>query len=88
MDFERECKNLITDGQLEALQEKYRDFLEDYDVKQSSWQYVYVQLYTHACLKKQTAIADWLKSLYEDFSTVDKIALRQCFAYGNYLMRH
>jgi len=87
MDFERECKTLISQGELQTLQAKYKDFLEEYDVKQSSWQYVYVQLYTHACLKKQVAIANWLKSLYEDFDTVDKIALRQAFAYGNYLLR-
>jgi len=41
-----------------------------------------------ACNKNKPEIAAWLKSLYETFGTIDKIALRQAFAYGEFILRN
>jgi hypothetical protein len=81
MSFLRKCKTLIENNDLESLQLEYSQFAEP------EWQFVYIQLFNHACNKNKPEIAAWLKSLYETFGTVDKIALRQAFAYGDFILR-
>ena len=49
------------------------------------WDYVYQKVYLHACLKKQRRFVDWMNSLFERLAPIEKIALRQMFAYGRYL---
>jgi len=50
------------------------------------WDYVYQKVYLHACLKKRKNFVDWLRPYFEKLDTIDRIALRQMFAYGNYLL--
>ena len=52
------------------------------------YEYIFQQVYLHACLKKNTYIAQWLKEeIYEkQFDIIQKTALRQMFIYGNYLL--
>jgi hypothetical protein len=51
-----------------------------------AWDYIYQKVYLHACLKKRRNFVDWLKTLYERLDDFGRIALRQMFAYGNYLL--
>jgi hypothetical protein len=51
-----------------------------------AWDYVYQKVYLHACLKQKRAFVDWITSLFEMLDPIEKIALRQTFAYGNYLL--
>jgi hypothetical protein len=56
---------------------------EDLDV---AWDHVYQKVYLHACLKKRHAFVEWIHTLFETLEPIEKIALRQMFAYGRYLL--
>lgn len=51
-----------------------------------AWDHVYQKVYLHACLKQKRAFVDWIVTLFEMLEPIEKIALRQTFAYGNYLL--
>lgn len=51
-----------------------------------AWDHIYQKVYIHACLKKKRAFVEWIMSLFEMLEPIEKIALRQTFAYGNYLL--
>ena len=84
-DILRDAKQIIDRGDLEALQSFYNDMIETYE--DIDFPYLFRHLYVHACLKKQDNIIRWLKELYETMDPIMKIALRQIFAYGDYLLR-
>ena len=50
------------------------------------WDYLYQKVYLHACLKKRRNFVDWLNTLFEALEPIQRIALRQMFAYGRYLL--
>jgi hypothetical protein len=80
--FLKFCKQLIEIDNLEGLQEFYMENQsENYP-----WEYIYQKLYLHACLKKKHRIVTWLKEMFEQFDPIQKIALRQMFSYGKYLL--
>jgi hypothetical protein len=80
--FLKTCKTLIEKDNLEGLQEFYGENTEE----QYPWEYIYQKLYLHACLKKKQRIVEWMKPLFEQFDPIQKIALRQMFSYGRYLL--
>ena len=86
-DIIGDVKRLIERGDLDSLQSYYSDLLETYDATTIDFPYLFRHIYVHACLKKQTHIVNWLKELYETMDPIIKIALRQIFAYGDYLMK-
>ena len=73
---------LVEQDKLEGLV----DYLEVYQESKLPWDTLFKDLYLHACLKKQRRIVDWLIALYETLPPIQKIALRQTFAYGRYLL--
>lgn len=80
--FLKECKTLIEEDNLGALQDYYEDSLgEAYP-----WEYIYQKLYLHACLKKKKQIVEWMNGLFPQFDPIQQIALRQMFSYGRYLL--
>jgi len=79
------CKEIIDVGDLPKLQAYYQ-FLEEPEDYRLPWEYIYQQVYLHACLRKQKEIAEWLQTLLETFGPVERIALRQMFSYGKYLL--
>jgi hypothetical protein len=80
--FLKDCKTLIEKDNLEGLQEFYLENAhENYP-----WDYLYQKLYLHACLKKNHRIVQWMNELFEKFDPIQKIALRQMFSYGRYLL--
>ena len=87
-DVLRDAKVLITNGDKEGLQIYYADLIETYDTTTIDFPYLFRHLYVHACLKKKHEIVIWLKNLYDEMDPITKIALRQIFAYGEYLLRN
>ena len=80
------CKSYVTEGNLEGLQAYYSEIQSMEYEYNPNWQYIYQQVYLHACLKKKRDIADWLTSIFPSFDPVSQIALRQVFPYGRYLL--
>jgi hypothetical protein len=56
---------------------------DDYD---GVWDYIFKKVYIHACLKKNQPIVDILLKHYEELSEIERIAIRQVFPYGRYLL--
>ena len=56
------------------------------DVVDVAWDHVYQKVYLHACLKKKHAFVEWIHALFEALEPIEKIALKQMFAYGRYLL--
>jgi hypothetical protein len=83
-EFVRDLKGMIERNNLAGLQEQ----LETYrDEASMPWDSLFKDVYLHACLKKKHDIIKWLEDLYEELPPIQKIALRQTFAYGRYLAR-
>ena len=80
------CKDIIDTGDLESLKDYYASLQNTIFEFGIPWEYIYQQVYLHACLKKQIEIVSWLQTIYERFGMIEKIALRQMFSYGNYLL--
>jgi len=80
------CKSYVTEGNLAGLQSYYSEIQSMEYEYNPNWQFIYQQVYLHACLKKKKDIADWLTSIFPSFDPVSQIALRQVFPYGRYLL--
>jgi hypothetical protein len=80
--FLKECKSFIEKDNLEGLQEYY----VEYGDEAFAWEYIFLKLYLHACLKKKQRIVCWLDTLYPLFDPIQQIALRQMFPYARYLL--
>lgn len=83
------CKDYIETDQIDELKEYIQNIqhinTQDYRLP---IEYMYQQIYLHACLKKKQAIAEWLESIFPlIFDDIQQIALRQMFSYGKYLLR-
>jgi len=82
-----DCKSFVNAGDLKGLQQYYETMIHtDYSGYSPNWQYIYQQVYLHACLKKKLDIVNWLSTLFGTFDTVAQIALRQMFPYGRHLL--
>uniref|UniRef100_A0A6C0CSF5 Uncharacterized protein n=1 Tax=viral metagenome TaxID=1070528 RepID=A0A6C0CSF5_9ZZZZ len=84
------CKDYIETDQLDELKSyiynliHFKDTIKDYRLP---IEYLYQQIYLHACLKKKHSIAEWLKGIFTMlFDEIQQIGLRQMFSYGNYLL--
>jgi len=60
--------------------------LEVQDDYEGVWDYIFKKVYIHACLKKYKPIVDLLMTFYENMSEIERIAIRQVFPYGRYLL--
>ena len=60
--------------------------LEVQDDYEGVWDYIFKKVYIHACLKKNKPIVDLLMTYYEEMSEIERIAIRQVFPYGRYLL--
>ena len=79
-NLEEECKQYIL--YIISHQESNPDY-------KLAYEYIFQQVYIHACLKKKESLTVWLKKeIYEKyFDIIQQTALRQMFIYGNYLLR-
>jgi hypothetical protein len=81
-------KDYIEHDQLEEIQTYFQQLfvnpIHDYRLP---WEYLFQQCYLHACLKQKRRIVEWFETtVYNHFNEVTRIALRQSFAYGHYLL--
>tara|TARA_B100001093_G_C26489442_1_gene868404 strand:+ start:8 stop:343 length:336 start_codon:yes stop_codon:yes gene_type:complete len=91
-------KNIISDGKFYIENHDLIGIKEHCsNIKNSSqhlgylinYQYIFIQYFNHACLKKSKEIIVFLIMLYyEIFDEISKIALRQCFFYGKYIIKN
>lgn len=90
-------KNLVSEGKhligihdIEGIQDFYHDIKQlsnesEYDI---NYEYLFVQLLNHACLKRDKQIIIFLMRIYyEIFDDVSQIALRQSFVYPKYIIK-
>ena len=82
-----DLKRLVDDGNLIALKEYYQMLVSGEHEVAPAWDYIYQTVYLHACLKHKHEIVAWLKELFTQLDTITQVALKQVFAYGNYLQR-
>ena len=75
-------KDLVTLDNLEGL----KDYVYENQSLDLPWDVVYKDVYLHACLKKKPMIVNWLLEVYETMDPITKIALKQLFPYGRYLL--
>jgi len=79
-------KDAINQNDLLTIQGCFADITEmniDMD-----WPTVFQTVYLHSCLKGRGEIAVWLKDVvYPTMDPIQKIALRQVFSYGQYLLK-
>jgi len=83
------CKDYIETEQIDELQEYVINLkkiqITDYRLP---IEYMYQQIYLHACLKKKHVIAEWIESIFPlIFDNIQQIGLRQMFLYGKFLLR-
>lgn len=76
-------KQIIMDDNLEYLQEYYSQ-IQTYE-QQINYEFIFQKAYLHSCLLHRTKITEWLTSLFEDFDSITKIALKHIFNYGKHL---
>jgi hypothetical protein len=83
-----EAKQHINDGNLYELQSQVCALIDSTELpREPDWPFIFQKVYLHACLKGQTAIANWLRTaMYPLMDPIQQIALRQIFSYGNYLL--
>ena len=82
----KECKHFIDTYNLDELKNLYNTLNEtnlEYDINIS---FIFKEVFFYACKKNNKDIIDWLMSVYNNFDTVTKIALRQMFFYGKYIL--
>jgi hypothetical protein len=76
-------KDYINKKDAEGFTTFLSDIEDDYD---GVWDYIFKKVYIHACLKKNQPIVDILLKQYEELSEIERIAIRQVFPYGRYLL--
>lgn len=82
----RKAKEYINCGALTPLQQYFFELTEETEFETDpDWLYIYQKVYLHACLKKQHDIVEWMKPLFSKFDSIQQIAGRQMFSYGNWL---
>lgn len=86
------CKAYINEG----LEQEFKEYIlyvinnqesnTDYKL---AYEYIFQQVYIHACLKQKETLAMWLKTEIYDkyFDIIQQTALRQMFIYGDYVLR-
>jgi hypothetical protein len=88
MDICFKCKTFINDGLDSELKEYVNFLIKNAKNYQIPTEYVFQQVYIHACLKQRPELAQWLKdNVYELYlDDIQKIGIRQTFSYGKYLL--
>ena len=76
-------KEYINKKDTEGFESFLLEIQDDYD---GIWDYIFKKVYIHACLKKNQPIVDILLKRYEELSEIERIAIRQVFPYGRYLL--
>ena len=79
-------KSYVEADDLAGAQSFLQAILSAEEPEEIAWDYLYQKVYLHACLKKRTRFVEWINALFEGLGPIEKVALRQMFAYGRYLL--
>lgn len=84
-------KGLVDKNDLDAMKTYYSTLPKEEEDETNMfvnipWDVVFQRVYLHACLRKRTEMATFLVQVYESMDPIHKIALRQVFPYGRYLL--
>ena len=85
-DIIKRCKYLIDVFDLDGIKAYYLELTTvefDYDINIG---YIFKTIFFYGCKKGNKPIIEWMVGLYEVFDESTKIALRQMFFYGKYLI--
>ena len=83
----KRCINFNDKDGLEKLTISIQDYIDESKII-INFQNIYQKLFLHACQKHSKECIKYLLNLYfNKFDIVTKIALRQLFYYGKYLMK-
>ena len=82
----KNCKQYIKDNNLEDLKLYYNN-LQELNINAGTYQYIYQKIFLYTCIVGAEDILMWLVKLYKEFDQISKIALRQLFIYGKYLLK-
>ena len=85
MDYEpvlKRFKSYVDANDLNGAQ----TFLAGLVAEDLPWDHLYQKVYLHACLKKRRDFVEWMDTLFETLEPIQKMALRQMFSYGRYLL--
>ena len=77
-------KEYINKGDIEGFKNYMTELETEYEG--IPWDYVFQKVYVHACLKKNKVIAEFMTEKFNDLEPIQKIAVRQVFSYGKYLL--
>ena len=83
------CKKYISNNDLYGLKIYYEN-LSNLDIFISNviaYEYIYQKIFLHTCIKGHREILEWLIERYKEMDNIRKIALRQMFFYGKYLLK-
>jgi len=84
----RRLKVMIENDSVSVFQEEIESILQSPE-PEVAWDYVYQQVYLHACLKKKHDMVRLLETVFPKLDSIQQIGLRQIFSYGRYLQnRH
>ena len=85
-----EFKYYIDNEKYDSLYELYTSIIERYDETKEyrcNYEYIFQKVYLYACIKGKHEIIDFMKSIYETFGDVEKIALKPTIIYGKYITK-
>ena len=82
-----DCKFHVEGNDFDSLRQYFHELITEPRPAQPDWPYIFHKIYLHACLKGRGEIAHWLEhTVYPMLDEIQKIALRQIFPYGRYLL--
>ena len=85
----KECKKIIENENLQELKEYYKT-LDEYQIFISNtipYELIFQKIFIHACNYGNKEIIEWLVEKYNEMDNIRKIALRQLFFYGKYILK-
>ena len=85
-----EFKYYIDNQKYDSVYELYTSIVEKYDKSKEyrcNYEYIFQKVYLYACIKGEIEIINFMKSIYETFGDVEKIALKPTSIYGKYITR-
>jgi hypothetical protein len=85
----KECKKIIENENLQELKEYYNT-LDEYEIFISNtipYELIFQKIFIHACNYGNKEIIEWLVEKYNEMDNIRKIALRQLFFYGKYILK-
>jgi len=85
-----EFKYYIDNNLYDSFFELYSDILTSFQTDKEyriNYEYIFQKVYLYACIKGDTDIINFLKSIYDNFGIVEKIALKPTIIYGKYITK-